>query len=525
MRNLLLLLLVVVTVACTQAPLSEPMLIPQPQKIEKTEGFFKLKTSTVIYYEEGLEQEAALLSDYIARQTGLSLKTSAIEQSSNSIELKLSDDIASDEGYELSVESGNVEIEGKTSAGVFYGMQSLLQLMPIVQGSVKIPAVEIADAPRFEYRGMHLDVCRHFFNVEEVKSLLDGMALHKMNRFHWHLTDDQGWRIEIKKYPKLTEIGAWRNTTRIGHYSSPEAYDSVRYGGFYTQEQIKEVIDYAAARHIVVIPEIELPGHGQAALASYPELGCKDEQVEVWNTWGISPEVFCVGKESTYTFFEDVLSEVIDLFPSEVIHIGGDECLKDHWEHCPNCQALMKKEKLANEHELQNYCTRRVEKFVNSKGRRIMGWDEILEGAMDSNAMIMSWRGFGGGIASAKMKHDVVMTPTEFCYFDYYQADPENEPLAICCMVDLKKVYNLNPMPSELTEEEQQYIKGVQANLWTEYIPTIEQAQYMYYPRLCAMAEVGWTDQANKDYDQFMVRMRKHESMLDLLGLNHRKIE
>lgn len=525
MKNLLFILLMAIAVACTQAPLPEPMIVPQPQQLEKAEGFFKLKSSVVICYENGLSNEADLLAGYIARQTGLTLKTSAEEIERNCIKLEISDEIDNEEGYKLSVESGEIEIEGKTSAGVFYGIQTLLQLTPIAQGIVKIPAVEIVDAPRFEYRGMHLDVCRHFFDVETVKQMLDAMAFHKLNRFHWHLTDDQGWRIEIKKYPKLTEIGAWRNSTRIGHYSSPEAYDSVRYGGFYTQEQIKEVIAYAANLHITIVPEIELPGHGQAALASYPELGCKDEQVEVWNTWGISPEVFCVGKETTYEFFENVLSEVIDLFPGDIIHIGGDECLKDHWKACPNCQAMMKKEKLANEQELQSYCTHRVEEFVNSKGKRIIGWDEILEGGLAPNAAVMSWRGLDGGFSAAKMKHDVVMSPTDYCYLNYYQADPEKEPLAICCMVDLKKVYNFDPMPDGLTEEEQGYIKGAQANMWTEYIATPELLQYMYFPRLCALSEVCWTNPAGKDYDQFLARMRKHESRLDLWGLNYRKID
>jgi hexosaminidase len=352
------------------------------------------------------------------------------------------------------------------------------------------------------------------------------MAAHKLNRFHWHLTDDQGWRIEIKKYPELAQIGAWRNSTLIGHASDrPEQFDSIRYGGYYTQEQVKAVVEYAAERHITVIPEIEMPGHAQAALATYPWLGCFNEKLEVWNKWGVSKNVYCAGKESTFEFLENVLSEVAELFPGEYIHIGGDECPKANWEKCPHCQARIKTEGLADEHELQSYLVHRIEKFMNKKGKRIIGWDEILEGGLAPNATVMSWRGNEGGIAAARQQHDVIMTPNDICYLDHYQAGPEGEPLAIGGMTTIKDVYNYEPVPAVLDEEEQKYILGTQANVWTEYIPTPEHAEYMIFPRLCAMAEVCWTAPEKKEYAGFSKRLQQHKAMLDLLGLNYRALE
>ncbi|MBN1925172.1 MAG: beta-N-acetylhexosaminidase [Prolixibacteraceae bacterium] len=516
-------LLIVMAFACaSEKPQPQPAIIPQPLQMEATPGFYRLNEKTRINYDTGLENEAGLLVKYIAFKTGLKLEMIPDRNQQNVIRLELSDLVDTPEGYILQVEGHEIWIKAQTTAGIFYGIQSLRQLIPFQKGeTVKIPAVKISDEPRFPYRGMHLDVCRHFFDVDFIKKMLDAMAAHKLNRFHWHLTEDQGWRIEIKKYPELTRIGAWRNSTLIGHASDrPEKFDTIRYGGYYTQEQIKEIVEYAAERHITVIPEIEMPGHAQAALASYPWLGCFDQKVEVWNKWGVSENVYCAGKESTFDFLENVLSEVADLFPGEYIHIGGDECPKANWEKCPHCQSRIKNERLENEHELQSYFIQRIERFLNSKGKRIIGWDEILEGGLAPNATVMSWRGEEGGIAAARQQHDVIMTPNDICYFDHYQAGPEGEPLAIGGMTTVEDVYGYEPVPEVLNQSEQKYILGTQANVWTEYIPTPEHAEYMIFPRLCAMAEVCWTANEKKEYSDFMKRLKAHETILDLLGLN-----
>jgi hexosaminidase len=355
---------------------------------------------------------------------------------------------------------------------------------------------------------MHLDVSRHFFEVEFVKKYIDYLAQYKMNTFHWHLTDDQGWRIEIKKYPKLTEIGAWRNGSMVGHYRD-QTFDTIRYGGFYTQEEIKEVVAYAKERHITIVPEIEMPGHALAALAAYPEYSCTGGPFEVGKTWGVLDDVFCP-KEETFAFLENILSEVIELFPSEFIHIGGDECPKTRWKSCSHCQKRIQDEKLKDEHELQSYFIQRIEKFVNSKGRKIIGWDEILEGGLAPNAAVMSWRGTEGGIAAAKEKHFAVMTPGSHCYFDHYQGEPANEPLAFGGYTTLEKVYSYNPIPTELSEAESAYILGAQANLWTEYIDTTSQVEYMLFPRLTAIAEVVWGTSKPENYKAFEDRVVHH---------------
>ena len=527
MKKISIVLLVLMAMSCTESFNYEGAIIPQPQSLKKTPGYFRLQTSTMINYDAELENEAIFLTEYIKKQTGQHLKKTTTESQRNFIRLELSNTIKSSEGYEIFIDGRKVLVTAKTATGIFYGIQSLMQLIPLEQAkTVKVPAVNIADEPRFSYRGMHLDVCRHFFDVTFIKKTLDAMAVHKLNRFHWHLTEDQGWRIEIKKYPELTEIGAWRNSTLIGHASDePEKYDSVHYGGFYTREQIKEVIAYAAAHHITVIPEIELPGHAQAALATYPELGCFNEQVEVWNKWGISKNVYCAGKESTFEFLENVLSEVAELFPGEYIHIGGDECLKENWEICPQCQLRMKNEGLADEHELQSYFIRRIERFLSSKGKKIIGWDEILEGGLAENATVMSWRGEEGGIAAAQMHHDVIMTPNPICYFDHYQGPRETEPLAIGGFTDLAEVYGYDPVPAVLNDTESKHIIGTQANVWTEYITTPEHAEYMIFPRMCALSEISWTAPENKNFDNFMLRLRKHEAKLKLLGLNYRPLD
>src|SRR4030095_6565101 len=371
---------------------------------------------------------------------------------------------------------------------------------------------------------MHLDVGRHFMPVEFVKKYIDLLAYYKMNYFHWHLTEDQGWRIEIKKYPKLQEIAAWRDETLIGHYSDqPVQYDGLRYGGYYTQEEIKDVVKYAEDRFVTIIPEIEMPGHSQAALAAYPELACTPGPFKVATSWGVFEDVFCP-YDTTFSFLQDVLDEVVSLFPSKYIHIGGDECPKTRWEHSAFCQALMKKEGLKNTHELQSYFIQRIEKYLNSKGKSIIGWDEILEGGLAPDATVMSWRGMQGGIDAAKAGHDVIMTPGDYCYFDRYQSEPSEEPLAIGGLLKLEKVYAFDPVPAELSSDEARHILGGQGNVWTEYIDTPEKVEYMVYPRAIALAEVLWTPSARKSWLDFTKRLTQHLDRLDGMHVNYAKL-
>ena len=437
------------------------------------------------------------------------------------------------EGYILKVSPERASIEAETPKGYFYAVQTLLQLLPVQVFSPtkaenmawKIPACDVLDRPRFGYRGLMLDVSRHFMPTAFVKRCIDMLALHKMNTFHWHLTDDQGWRIEIKKYPKLTQIGSKRRETLIGQYSEnyPQQFDGQEHGGFYSQEEIKDVVKYATARHVTVIPEIELPGHAVAALAAYPELSCDPtKKYEVETLWGVSEDVFCPN-EQTFAFLQDVLTEVMALFPSKLIHVGGDECPKTAWKNSPFCQDLMKKLKLKDENELQSYFIKRVEKFLNSKGRSIIGWDEILEGGVAPNATIMSWRGTKGGIEAAKQKHNVIMTPSSVCYLDRYQAEPAREPLAIGGLLPLEKVYDYDPVPSELTSEQQKYVLGLQGNLWTEYVATPEKAEYMIFPRAIALAEIGWIPRGPKNFEDFATRLKEHLKRLDYLKVNYSK--
>ena len=466
--------------------------IPLPKEITPEEGQpFALTSSVKIYYPEGnaqMEQNAEFLASYVEALTGFALKTQAGE-GTDGISLKLDKGIAHAEGYRLHVNSKGIEIAGASEAGVFYGIQTLRKSIPAdAEGSrVMLPAVTVNDYPRFAYRGMMLDVGRHFFPVDSIKIYLDMLALHNINRFHWHLSDDQGWRIEIKKYPKLTEVGSQRSETVIGHNSGK--YDGKPYGGFYTQDEIRDVIAYAAKRHITIVPEIDLPGHQQAALASYPELGCTGGPYEVWRQWGISDDVICAGNDKAMEFLEDVLAEVIELFPSEYIHVGGDECPKVRWEKCPKCQARIKAEGIKGdshhtaEQYLQSYVIKRMAKFVESKGRKIIGWSEILEGGLPDNATVMSWLGTASGIEAARQHHDVIMTPNTYVYFDYYQTtDTENEPDAIGGYIPLEKVYSFEPTDG-IPEEGHKYVIGAQANLWTEYIPNFRQVQYMVLPR------------------------------------------
>jgi len=430
------------------------------------------------------------------------------------------------EAYTLVIGKKGITISASTPAGAFYARQTLRQMIPAeaitdkTVTAVVLPCCTIKDAPHFAYRGAHLDVCRHFFSVDEVKTYLDILALHKINRFHFHLTEDQGWRIEIKAYPQLTQVGAYRDGTMVGKNWNSD--DGIRYGGFYTQEEVKDIVKYAADRFITVIPEIEIPGHALAALASIPELGCRGDHYEVSKTWGVFPEVFCPGKEETFKFWETVLTEVMELFPSKYIHIGGDECPKDEWKKCPLCQKRIKEEGLKNEAELQSYVTRRVERFLNDHGRQIIGWDEILEGGVTPTATIMSWRGTDGGIAAAQAGNKVIMTPNTYCYLDYYQSrDKQNEPLAIGGYLPVEQCYSFDPY-NGLTKDQQPYIIGVQGNLWTEYIATFDHVEYMLLPRLSALAEVAWT-YSGKDYDDFLRRLGHLRTYFDAYGWNYGK--
>jgi hexosaminidase len=511
-------------------------IIPEPAQMQAGDGEFSLSAATPIVIPEDnseLDSLAGYLSDKLHTATWVQaeiINETAPEDSA--IVLALDSQAYTDqpEAYTLSVKPEQVKITAGTANGLFYGIQSLLQLMPseiymddpsLVPNNVEwaLPAVEIEDEPRFEYRGMHLDVARHFFPVSFVKKYIDMMAMHKLNRFHWHLTEDQGWRIEIKKYPKLTEVGAWRDSTLIGHYTS-EKYDDIRYGGFYTQDEIREVVQYAKERYVMVVPEIEMPGHASAALTAYPELGCEpDKAYKLQPTWGIFEDIFCP-REQTFTFLEDVLTEVMELFPSEYIHIGGDEAPKTAWEESDFAQGVIEREGLEDEHELQSYFITRMEKFLNSNGRQIIGWDEILEGGLAPNATVMSWRGEEGGIKAAQQGNNVIMTPISHLYLDYYQGEAETEPLAIGNYIPLEKTYSYEPIPDTLTEEESEFILGAQGNLWTEYIHTGNKVEYMVYPRGSALAEVVWSPKEKRSWDSFLQRLQTQFKRFEYLEVN-----
>lgn len=523
--------------SCTAEKEANYQVIPLPQEVSLTqEKPFKLNENVLIAYPENnalLQRNAEFLSEYIQQATNYAPKTKAIaagEQVKNAIVLGLDPSIANKEGYVLTTTPEGINLNGQTENGVFYGIQTLRKSIPAEakEATILIPAGEIKDEPRFSYRGMHLDVGRHFFPKEFMKKYIDLLALHNMNTFHWHLTDDQGWRIEIKKYPKLTEIGSQRSRTVIGR--NTQEYDNTPYGGFFTQEEAKEIVKYAQERYITVIPEVDLPGHMLAALAAYPEMGCTGGPYEVCPRWGIFEDVLCIGNDQTMQFLEDVMSEIIEIFPSKYVHIGGDEAPRTRWEKCPKCQARIKTEGLkadknhTAEDRLQSYCMTRIEEFLNSKGRQIIGWDEILEGDVAPNATVMSWRGMEGGIKAAQLGHDVIMTPTSFCYFDYYQtADTKDEPLGIGGYVPIEKVYSLEPVPAVLTEEQSKHILGAQANLWTEYIHSSEHVEYMVLPRMAALAEVQWTQPEKKDFKDFTKRLARLMKFYQRDGFNYAK--
>jgi len=511
----------------TKTEQSMPNILPKPQSLQITNKSLKLSSPIKLYANNQFELAANILSSFIAK--GSSMEVKFVDQLEDAtIILDYDEEIQDSEEYSLDINENRIKILSKTNSGAFYGIQTLRQMLPVSFESgnysdniVKLPCMIINDKPRFSYRGMHLDVSRHFFKVEEVKKYIDYLAMLKFNTFHWHLTDDQGWRIEIKKYPKLTSIGGFRDETLIGHYSAePEQYDGQKYGGYYTQEEIKDVVAYATKRSITVIPEIEMPGHSLAALSAYPEFGCVGNQYKSATKWGIFDDVYC-SKDTTFTFLQDILDEVITLFPSTYIHIGGDEAPKKRWEKCNECQSVMKREGIKNEHELQSYFITKIEKYLNSKGRQIIGWDEILEGGLAPNATVMSWRGDEGAIQAAKQRHNVILTPNTHVYFDYYQSeDKENEPLAIGGFLPLEKVYSFNPISEELSIEESKYVLGGQANIWTEYIPDFEQVEYMFFPRAIALSEVLWTS-GKLDYKDFINRLSVFEERLDTLKINH----
>ena len=510
-------------------------IIPQPQQVvADASAPFVLNTNTVIYVQtnsQDMKRNANMLATYIQQATGIRPTIGKLVKGSPAIILSIDKTISNAEGYRLNSDAKQIRIAGASAAGVFYGIQTLRKSLPLCNGKatqVSIPAVHITDAPRFAYRGTHLDVSRHFVTADSIRQFIDMLALHNINRFHWHLTDDQGWRIEIKKYPLLTKIGAKREQTVIGHNTGK--YDGIPYDGFYTQQQIRDIVKYAADRYITIVPEIDLPGHMQAALAAYPELGCTGGPYKVWQKWGISDDVLCAGNDKVLAFIDNVLKEVTQLFPSKYIHVGGDECPKVRWKDCPKCQARIKalhleaKDGHSAEERLQSYVITHASNYLKSLGRNTIGWDEILEGGLAEGATVMSWRGEAGGIAAAKQNHDVVMTPNSYLYFDYYQSlDKANEPLAIGGYLPLQRVYSYEPMPEELTAEEARHIIGVQANIWTEYMPTFKHMQYMALPRVAALSEVQWTQPQLKDYTDFTNRLIGLTHLYDRLGYNYAK--
>ena len=524
--------LLALAAACSSVQQSaDYRVVPLPNEITPMEGkAFTLDNRVKILYPEGdadMQRNAGFLAGYVLESTGKTLAVEAGATGSHAIVLRLGLQTENPESYLLEVNEDQMTITGSSAAGVFYGIQTLRKSLPVAKDAqVVLPPVRVNDAPRFAYRGMMLDVCRHFFSLDSVKRYIDMLALHNINRFHWHLTDDQGWRIEIKKYPQLTQIGSQRKETVIGRNSGK--YDGIPYGGYYTQEEAREIVAYAKDRYITVIPEFEMPGHMQGVLAAFPELGCTGGPYDVWTQWGVSEDVICAGNDKSLELIKDVLAELIEIFPSEYIHVGGDECPKTRWEKCPKCQAKIRQLGLKDDKEhtaeqrLQSYIITEAEKFLNAHGRKIIGWDEILEGGVAPNATVMAWRGAGEGVKAAKMRHDVIMVPTTYFYFDYYQTNIlDEEPLAIGGYVPIEKVYSFEPYQKELTAEENKHIIGLQANLWTEYITSFRHVEYMVLPRMAALSEIQWTQPQFKDYGDFLERMPKMFDIYDIYGYNY----
>lgn len=522
----------------------EVNIIPKPAKIEYQKGSYFVTPKTKIIALPAHTKLLSYINDYLLSNYGYKLLVSNNPDDKGIKLIADEKNVEEKGGYKLKINGDGVIISGNDD-GLFRGVTTLLQLFPVEKKMVfKVNYCTITDFPRFAYRGMHLDCCRHFWPVDLIKKYIDYLALHKFNTFHWHLTDDQGWRIEIKKYPKLTSVGGWRNGTIIGRYPGT-GNDGLKYGGYYTQEQIKEIVKYAADRYINVIPEIEMPGHSSAAIAAYPELSCfPDEPTinfypkqcewsgdktgkQVQQTWGVFDDVFCAGKENTFNFMEDVMKEVLALFPSKYIHVGGDECPKENWKRCSKCQQRIKDNNLKDEHELQSYFIQRMEKYLNGNGRTLIGWDEILEGGLAPNAVVMSWRGEAGGIEAAKQNHDVIMTPGNPVYFDFSQSENEDS-ITIGGYNPIEKVYAYDPVPKELTEEQAMHILGAQANLWTEYIGNTKKVEYMILPRMAALSEVLWSQKESKEpiaigWKNFETRLAEQFKRYDLWKANYSK--
>ena len=494
-------------------------IIPTPNEQTINNGFMEIENSPEIITESNFNSAATLFKNAVKKLDLTSKKTTK-----NRINFSLNEKL-NEEEYILKINTDQINIEASTETGAIFGFQSLYQLMNLnlKNGVVKLQNQVIKDSPRFKYRGMHLDVGRHMYPVAFIKKYVDGLAMLKFNNFHWHLTEDQGWRIEIEKYPELNNIGSYRDSTLIGHYTDkPWQFDKTRYGGYYTKKEIKEVVRYAQERGINVIPEIEMPGHSQAAVSSYPEFGCTGEQVGVAPLWGVFKEIYC-SKNETFDFLEDIIDEVVELFPGKYIHIGGDEAPKTNWKACGNCQNVINREELKDEHELQSYFITRMEKYINSKGKQIIGWDEILEGGLAPNATVMSWRGVSGGIEAAKMNHEVIMTPNATCYLDHYQAkDTANEPLAIGGYTPIEEIYNYEPIPNELDKSLHKYIIGAQGNVWTEYMKTSDHVEYMVFPRIFALSEVVWAEN-RPSYNDFEKKVIGMYPILDKMDINYSK--
>ncbi len=539
MKKISLIFLVFVSVFCfgqENVVKKNLPIIPLPKEIKISDGVFVLTSQTkIVVMADGFQPEIDYLNKYFKTNYDFELSIVKILPTDGNYIIITRPDFEAGwkENYDLTINENQIYFLAEGNAGLFYAIQTLVQILPLEKTpEIKIPCVQIKDSPRYQWRGMHLDCSRHFFTKEEVKKYIDYLAMYKFNVFHWHLVDDQGWRIEIKKYPMLTTIGGKRKETIIGKPtwekdgtpSKNDKYDGKEYGEFYTQEDVKEIVAYAESKHITVLPEIEMPGHSLAALAAYPEFSCTGGPFETYTKWGVSDDVYCAGKDETFSFLEDILSEVMPLFPGKYIHIGGDECLKERWKACPKCQKRITDEKLKNEEGLQSYFITRIEKYVNKNGKQIIGWDEILEGGLAPNAALMSWRGIKGGIDAAKQKHYVVMSPGKPCYFDHYQSkDKAKEPLAIGGFNPLDSVYAYNPTPKALTEEEAKFIMGAQANVWTEYITSFKQVEYMSMPRMAALSEVLWTPIDKKNYKDFIIRLKLHTPVLDKMGVNYAK--
>lgn len=487
--------------------MSSRALIPAPVTMEERSGVFSVQGSLTIAAGSEGEIAAALLREHLARS---GVTTTAADGAALSLAV---DEGQPAEGYELVVDEGAIRIRGGSPRGVLWGVQSLVQLGEVEGGTWRVPAVRIVDAPRYSWRGAHLDVCRHFFSKEFVKRFIDLLALHKLNTFHWHLTEDQGWRVEIERYPRLTEVGAWRTES-----------DGTRHGGFYSRADIREVVAHAEARGVSVVPEIEMPGHALAALAGYPELACTGGPFEVTTEWGIFEDVYCAGSDATFEFLENVLEEVIALFPGTYLHVGGDEVPKTRWRECPRCRERIRKEGLTDEDELQSWFIGRMSRFLEARGRRLVGWDEILEGGLAPGATVMSWRGMGGGVRAAQLGHDVVMSPTSHCYFDYAQSDAADEPGAHG-VIPLETVYEFEPTPPELDAAQARHVLGTQGNVWTEQMATEERVDFMAFPRLCALAEVAWSPAEKREWRGFRERLEAHLERLDARDVHYRKLE